>query len=55
MLWPPTFQLLTTNEDEIKPLRILMIEPVTIGTQPFLLDFLIILLKRRGCETILGW
>ena len=31
-LWPPTFQLLTTDQHEIKPLGVLMAQPVTIGT-----------------------
>lgn len=31
-LWPPTFQLLTTDQYGIKPQRILMAQPVTIGT-----------------------
>ena len=32
MLWPPTFQLLTTNQQGIKPLGTLIAQPVTIGT-----------------------
>ena len=31
-----------------------MAQPVTIGTQLFLLDFLVIPLKRRGYDAILG-
>lgn len=53
-LWPPTFQLLTVDQHGIKPLGILMSQPVTIGTQPFLLDFVVIPLKRRGYDAILG-
>ena len=53
-LWPPTFQLLTTDQHGIKPLGTLMAQPVTIGTQPFLLDFVVIPLKRRGYNAILG-
>ena len=53
-LWPPKFQLLTTDQHGIKPLRILMAQPVTIGTQQFLLDFIVILLKRKGYDAILG-
>ena len=53
-LWPPNFQLLTTDQHNIKPLGILMAQPVTIGTQPFLLDFVVIPLKRKGYDTILG-
>ena len=32
----------------------LMAQPVTIGTQPFLLDFVVIPLKRRGYDASLG-
>ena len=32
-----------------------MAQPVTIGTHPFLLDFVVIPLKRRGYDAILGW
>ena len=53
-LWPPTFQLLTVDQHSIKPLRVLMAQLVTIGTQSFLLDFIVILLKRRGYDAILG-
>ena len=31
-----------------------MVQPVTIGTQPFLLDFVVIPLKRKGYDAILG-
>ena len=31
-LWPLTFQLLTTDQHSIKPLRILMAQSMTIGT-----------------------
>lgn len=31
-----------------------MAQPVTIGTQSFLLDFVVIPLKRRGYDAILG-
>lgn len=53
-LWPPTFQLLTADQHGIKPLGTLMAQPVTIGMQPFLLDFVVIPLKRRGYDAILG-
>ena len=53
-LWPPRFQLLTTDQHGIKPLEVLMPQQVTIGTQPFLLDFVVIPLKRRGYDAILG-
>lgn len=53
-LWPPTFQLLTADQHGIKPLGILKAQPVTIGTQPFLLDFVVIPLKRKGYDAILG-
>ena len=52
-LWPPTFQLLMPDQHGIKPLGVLMAQPVIVGTQPFLLDFVIILLKR-GYDAILG-
>lgn len=54
-LWPPTFQLLTTDHHGIKPLETLMAQSVTIGMQLFLLDFVVIPLKRRGYDAILGW
>ena len=53
-LWPPAFQLSTVDQHGIKPLGVLMAQLVTIGTQPFLLDFVVILLKRRGYDAILG-
>ena len=53
-LWPPTFQLLTADQHGIKPLGTLRAQPVTIGTQPFLLDFVVIPLKRKGYDAILG-
>ena len=53
-LWPPKFQLLTADQHDIKPLGIMMAQPVTIGTQSFLLDFVVILLKRKGYDAILG-
>ena len=31
-----------------------MAQPVTIGIQPFLLDFVVIPLKRKGYDAILG-
>ena len=34
-LWPPAFQLLTADQHGIKPLGILKVQPVTVGTQPF--------------------
>ena len=46
-LWPPTFQLLTADQHWIKPFGTLRVQPVTIGTQPFLLDFVVIPLKRK--------
>ena len=53
-LWPPAFQLLTADQHGIKPLGILKAQPVTVGTQPFLLDFVVIPLKRKGYDAILG-
>ncbi len=47
-------QLLTADQHSIKPLGVLMAQPVTIGTQSFLLDFVVISLKRRGYDAILG-
>ena len=52
-LWPPTFQLLTADQHGIKPLGTLRAQPVAIGTQPFLLDFVVIQLKRKGYDVIL--
>lgn len=53
-LWPPTFQLLIVDQHGIKPLGTLMAQPVTIGTQPFLLDFVVIPLKIKGYDAVLG-
>ena len=53
-LWPPKFQLLTADQHSIKPLGILRAQPVMIGTQSFLLDFIVIPLKRKGYDAILG-
>ena len=53
-MWPPIFQLLRANQHGIKPLGVLTAQSVTIGTQPFLLDFVMILLKRKGYDAILG-
>ena len=53
-MWPLKFQLLTANQHGIKPLGVLMAQQVTIGTQPFLLDFVVIPLKKRGYDAILG-
>lgn len=33
---------------------VLTVQLVTIGTQPFLLDFIMIPLKRKGYDAILG-
>lgn len=46
-LWPPTFQLLSADQHKIKPLGTLMVQTITIGTQPFLLDFVVIPLKEK--------
>ena len=53
-MWPPKFQLLMADQHGIKPLSILMAQPVTIGTQPFLLDFVVIPMKKKGYDAILG-
>lgn len=53
-LWPPTFNLVGANQHGIKPLGTLMAQQVTIGTRPFLLDFLVIPLKKKGYDAILG-
>lgn len=56
-LWPPTFHLLIADQHGIKPLGVLMAQPVMIGTQQFLLDVVVIPLKRKGYHAILvhGW
>lgn len=54
-LWPPIVQLLTADQHEIKSLGNLMVQSVTIGTQPFLLHFVVIPLKRKGYDAILRW
>lgn len=53
-LWPPTFNLVGADQHGIKPLGLLMAQQVTIGTQPFLLDFVVIPLKKKGYDAILG-
>lgn len=53
-LWLPTFNLLGANQQGIKPLGMLMTQPVTVGTQPFVLDFVVIPLKQKGYDAILG-
>ena len=54
-LWPPIFQLFTANQHGIKPLGTLIAQFITIETQPFLLDFVVIPLKRKGYDAILRW
>lgn len=54
ILWPSTFQLLSIIQHGIKPLRTLMVQTVMIGTQPFLLDFVVIPVERKGYYAILG-
>jgi hypothetical protein len=46
-LWLPTFQLLSVDQHGIKPLGTLMAQTITIRTQPFLLNFVVIPLKRK--------
>lgn len=53
-LWPSTFNLLGADQHGIKPLGTLMAQPVTIGTQPFVLNFVVIPLKKKGYDAILG-
>ena len=52
-----TFSLLSVDRHEIKPIGTLMAQPITIGTQPFVLDFVVIPLKKKGNDAILrrGW
>lgn len=45
---------LIADQHGIKPLGTLIAQPVTIETQPFLLDFMVIPLKRKGYDAILG-
>lgn len=47
-LWPPTFNLLGADQQGIKPLETLMAQQMMIGTQPFLLDFVVIPLNGKG-------
>lgn len=53
-LWPPTFNLLGADQHGIKPLGMLMAQQVTVGAQPFVLDFVVIPLKQKGYDAILG-
>ena len=52
-LWPPTSNLLRVDQHGIKPLGTLMAQPITIETEPFVLDFIVIPLKKKGCNAIL--
>ena len=53
-LWPPTFQLVGADQHGIKPLGTLMAQKVTIGTQQFLLNFVVIPLQRKAYDALLG-
>lgn len=53
-LWPPTFNLVGADQHNIKPINTLMAPQVTIGTHPFVLDFVVIPLKKKGYNAILG-
>lgn len=41
-LWPPTFQLVGANQHGIQPLGVVMEQKVMVGTQQFLLNFVLI-------------
>lgn len=53
-LWPTTFHLVGANQHGIKPIGTLMGQKVTIGTQQFFLDFMVISLERKGYDALLG-
>lgn len=52
-LWPSTFNLVGADQHGIKPFGTLMAQQVTTGTQP-LLDFVVIPLKKKGYDAIVG-
>lgn len=47
IIWPPTFQLVGANQQGIKVLRVPMAQKVLIGTQPFLLNFVVIYVHKK--------
>ena len=51
---PPTFQLVGIDQHEIKPIGTLTGQKAIIGTQHFLLDFIIITLEKKGYDVLLG-
>ena len=53
-LWPPTFQLVGVDQHGIKSIGMLMGQKVIVGTQPFLLDFVVITLEKKGYDALLG-
>lgn len=53
-LWPPAFHLVGADQHGIKPLGTRMGQKVTIRTQHFFLDFMVISLERKGYDALLG-
>lgn len=53
-LWPSTFNMLGADQHGIKLIGIVMGQQVTIGMKPFIPDFMVIPLKKKGYDAILG-
>ena len=53
-LWSLTFHLIEVDLHGIKPHGTLMAQKVTVGTQHFFLDFVVISLAKRGYDALLG-
>lgn len=53
-LWPPTFHLVGADQHGIRPLGILMEQKVSIGTQLFLLNFVVIPMEKKAYDALLG-
>lgn len=47
-IWLPTFQLVGADQHGIKVLGVLMGQKVIIGTQAFLLSFVVISLRKKA-------
>ena len=53
-LWPPKFQLVGADQHSIKPIGTLIGQKIIIGTQQFILDFVVITLEKKGYDALLG-
>ena len=53
-LWPPNFQLVGADQHGIKLIGTLIGQKVIIGTQQFVLDFVVITLEKKGYDASVG-